>query len=239
MTKKLTSKEFIEKARVIHQNKYDYSEVVYLNSLIKVKIICPIHGAFIQTPNKHLSKHGCLNCSKTRKITNEEFIFKANKTHKNTYDYNECKYINMHKKVKIKCLKHGMFEQAPDSHLKGQGCPKCKSSKGEQKIKNFLLENNLNFEEQKRFKDCKHKNCLPFDFYLPDHNICIEFQGEQHFKPARWSKNKEKMLEKLNLIQTRDQIKRDYCKKNNIKLFEISYKDYNNIERILNKLIFI
>jgi len=120
--KKLTTIDFIEKSINIHGNKYDYSLVEYVGSKMKVKIICRIHGVFEQIPTHHLNGVGC---SGNKKYTTEEFIKKATKIHNNRYDYSLVDYINTNTKVKIICKKHGIFEQTPKKHLKGQECPKC------------------------------------------------------------------------------------------------------------------
>jgi len=125
LIKKSNSEEFINKAKLVHGEKYDYSEVNYLNSKIKVSIICPIHGKFEQTPNNHLHKYGCIICSGKFKPTTEEYIMKAKIIHSTKYDYSETKYINSYSKIKIRCLIHGEFELLPISHLNGIGCTKC------------------------------------------------------------------------------------------------------------------
>jgi very-short-patch-repair endonuclease len=232
-SKKLTQSEFIEKAKKVHGDKYDYSLVNYINNNTKVKIICKKHGIFYQNPNNHISKHnenGCPKCFGTIKSNTKEFIKKSKKIHDDKYDYSLVNYINNNTKVKIICKKHGIFYQKPSKHLIGQGCSKCNFSRGELKIEKYLVENNIIFESQKRFKKCKNKQQLPFDFYLPISKICIEFDGEQHFKPVEyWGGENTYKKRKIN-----DNIKNNYCKENKIELIRIKYNDYNNIERILN-----
>lgn len=76
-----------------------------------------------------------------------------------------------------------MFEQSPNDHLgKKTGCPICKESNGENIVRKYLSDNHIKYIPQHRFKDCRDKNPLPFDFYLPKYNTCIEYDGEQHFK---------------------------------------------------------
>ena len=129
--KKKSSDEFIEKAKSIHGDKYDYSKVNYINNSTKVCIICSKHGEFWQTPYHHLNKHGCPKCANEQthakqKIGKDEFIKKAKEVHGDKYDYSEIKYINSKTPVKIYCKKHQeFFYQAPYNHLKCQGCPKC------------------------------------------------------------------------------------------------------------------
>ena len=118
--------DFIEKAKQIHGNKYDYSKVEYFNNKTRVCVICPQHSEFWQTPKAHLRGQGCPYCSKTKKLTLNEFIAKANIIHNNTYDYSKTKYVNNKTLVCIICPKHGEFLQIPNAHLRGHGCPKCK-----------------------------------------------------------------------------------------------------------------
>jgi predicted nucleic-acid-binding Zn-ribbon protein len=124
------TEEFTIKANKVHNNKYIYTKTVYINRRIEVIIICKEHGPFKITPASHLRGCGCSKCgvistaNKLRSNT-EEFIEKANEVHPNTYDYTETVYINARDKVIIICKEHGQFEQTPDNHLSGSGCPKC------------------------------------------------------------------------------------------------------------------
>jgi len=229
--KTLTKEKFIERSNVIYDNFYDYSLVVYKNCYTKVKIICPIHGIFMQTPNAHLAKNKCLKCSyEEKRQTLQEFINKANIIHDNFYDYSLVNNLKPKYKIKIICPNHEVFKQLPSAHLAGNGCPKCKSSKGEIKIRNFLIDNNINFKEQYKFKKCRNQRVLIFDFYLTDLNICIEFDGIQHFKSISYFSG-EKGFKKTKI---NDLIKTNYCKENNIKLIRINYLEFNNIINILN-----
>lgn len=123
---KMTNEEFIEKAREVHGDKYDYSKTTYKNSETKVCIICPEHGEFWKTPYDHLKGQGCMRCAKhNRHITTEEFIENARKVHGNKYDYSKTVYKTTHEPVCIICNEHGEFWQRPSSHLRGAGCPIC------------------------------------------------------------------------------------------------------------------
>jgi Zn-finger nucleic acid-binding protein len=124
-TKKLTTKNFIEKAKKIHGEKYNYSKVEYKNSRTKVTIVCSEHGEFEQTPKSHLRGNGCSKCS-GRYMDQEFFIQKAKQVHENKYDYSKVVYDNSQSKVIIICPEHGEFGQKPNSHLNGNGCPKCR-----------------------------------------------------------------------------------------------------------------
>jgi len=219
------TEKFIKKAKEIHGDKYDYSLVEYKSAKTKVKIVCSIHGVFEQMPTIHTHKtnrSGCLICAGTKKRTTEEFIVKAKETHGDRYDYSLVKYIRNNTRVKIICKKHGIFTQTPYKHTSMcRGCPTCKSSKGELKIFNYLKKYNIYFKTQYSFKDCKNSQTLYFDFYLPNHNLCIEYDGIQHFKPIeRFGGENE-----FKLTQLRDEIKNDYCNKNGIKLLRIKYDE--------------
>ena len=235
---KLTSEEYIKRAKEVHGDKYDYSKLIYKGLSHKVEIYCKkCNKYFWQSADKHLLGQDC-NCYKIEKIrkkrasTKEEFIRKANIIHKNGFDYSDVEYINVNTPVKIKCKKCGkLFLQTPGNHLAGKGCSYCKASKGEKIITDWLLNNKIVFIKQKRFKDCKDKQQLPFDFYLPEFNVCIEFQGKQHFVPFYFDITGEE-LQKRKL---HDGIKRQYCKNNGIKLLEILYNE--NIENKLEEYL--
>lgn len=117
--------EFIRKARKVHGNKYDYSKVEYKNNRTKICIICPEHGEFWQTPNKHLMGRGCPKCNGGVKMPLDEFIKKANEIHNNKYDYSKAKLDSSKDLITIICPKHGEFKQEATSHLRGHGCPLC------------------------------------------------------------------------------------------------------------------
>lgn len=127
---------FIEKARKIHGDKYDYSKVNYQGNAKKVIIICPTHGEFLQKPMIHLTKHGCPECGKinshkSNEQTTEEWIEKAIQVHGNKYDYSKVEYKGWNQKVCIICPIHGEFWQDPTSHIAKhhkRGCPKCGKS---------------------------------------------------------------------------------------------------------------
>jgi hypothetical protein len=122
---RLTSEQFIKKAKKIHGNKYDYSKVKYKNSKTKVIIICKKHGNFFKIPYEHLKGSGCLKCYNIYNYTTEEWIKKAKESHGDIYDYSKVKYKNSKTKVIIICKKHGKFIQNPACHLYGDGCSKC------------------------------------------------------------------------------------------------------------------
>lgn len=134
-------KEFIEKGTQLHNGKYDYSNVDYINSRTKVNIICPKHGLFEQVPRSHLQGNGCPKCAhewtdehrlnhcissrQSRGMTTKEWIDRAKQVHGDKYDYSLTDYVNQRTNVKIICPIHGVFEQKADSHIRGNGCRLC------------------------------------------------------------------------------------------------------------------
>jgi len=239
--KRDTKQIFINKANKLHNNKYDYSKFNYVNDYTKGTIICPIHGEFAQAPKHHKTNTGCWECVKinianSMKCSNQDFIIRCNKIHDNKYNYSKFNYVNNYTKGTIICPKHGEFFQTPSNHVCGRGCPHCKSSKGENAIRNILKENSINYICQYKFIDCRgEKYCLPFDFYLVDLNIAIEFQGMQHFISCNHFGGDKK----LEYTKRYDNIKKQYCLTHGIKLVEIRYDD--NIDEcitqhVLNKI---
>jgi very-short-patch-repair endonuclease len=202
----------------------------------KIKIICPVHGEFDQLPVKHLLGQGCKICNLTKRnnlfrMSKESFIQYAKNIHGDLYDYSKVAYINNRTNVEIICKTHGSFFQRPHCHIKrDHGCPKCQQSHGEKIIEQFLKEHNILYINEYRFKDCRNIKPLPFDFYLQDKNICIEYDGLQHFKITNWGND-------LIKRQKLDRIKTDYCQQHNILLIRISYKEKNHISNILEKYL--
>jgi hypothetical protein len=130
MATKKTQEEILAGFKAVHSDRYDYSQVEYKNAVSKIKIICPKHGLFEQTPNSHLTGSGCYECGILRirelKVFGmEKVLAEFRKVHGNRYDYSRVQYFNSHKKVDIICQEHGVFKQSPDKHLAGQGCPEC------------------------------------------------------------------------------------------------------------------
>lgn len=230
---KYTKEDIIKKFKDFHGDKYDYSLVDYKGVFKKVKILCEKHGVFEQGPKCHFSGSGCPNCA-GKNLTKEQIIEKLKEIHGNLYDYSKTIPKRVKDKITIICKKHGEFSQTLDGHKNGKGCKKCNMSKGEQKIKTFLKELKIKFVYQKVFNDCINPETgklLIFDFFLPDYNLCVEYDGEQHYLPMRFSKRNN--ITNLEKIQKRDLIKTNFCKKSNLKLLRIKYTDLKEIDNIL------
>lgn len=216
---------FISEANHIHSNEYDYSLVEYINTNTKVKIICNIHGIFEQRPRGHLSGNKCPSCKGNKKLNTNDFIIRSNLIHNNKYDYSQTIINGTKSKVIIICPKHAIFYQVVDSHLRGHGCPTCNDSKGEKIIQWFLDKNKIDYIKQKTFDGCEDKRKLKFDFYLPSINTCIEYDGKHHFEIIEYGEDRF-----LDAIK-KDNIKNNFCIKNNIRLLRIKYTS-NIIEEL-------
>lgn len=236
MKKRKTHEQFVSELFLINPNIEVISE--YIGCIDKVKCKCKIDGhMWDMTPNNLLRGHGCPECkkhsvSKACRKTHEEFVEELYFINDNIEILSP--YNGTHSKIKCKCKIDGyIWDTTPHHLLMGYGCPKCKSSIGEKKICEILQELNIYYIEQYRFNDCRNKRPLPFDFYLPDHNACIEYQGGQHYFAVTYFGGQDKFEDQ----QKKDEIKRIYCKNNDIKLIEIPYWDFDNIKSIIEEKI--
>jgi len=184
--------------------------------------------------NDFLWGNRCPKCFGTHKRTNDEFLLKLKSMYKERYTPLE-EYINSKTKIKFRCNEcNNVWLTSPHSIFSNTGCPVCASSKGERAIREWLQSNDINFESEKRFSDCRNEQPLPFDFYLSDHNILIEFDGEQHYKPCGFGASSRSQMElKFAKTQHHDTIKNDYCLEKNIELVRIPYWDFEKIDDIL------
>lgn len=210
----------------------------YVNYATPILHRCLVHGVeWHTTPGNILSGHGCKKCA------NDKLAYERSKSKSqyaedlkkiNQYIIVVGEYVNAHTPVLHRCLIDGFEWYAkPNNILSGKGCPKCAESKGEREVRQWLDCHNIAYKHQKVFKDCVDIKPLPFDFYLPDYNVAIEYQGEQHYKSVDYFGG-EKAFEKRKL---HDKIKSDYCAKNNILLLAIPYT--KNVEEELNNFLFI
>lgn len=241
-----TQKEFIKDLINVFGKKYDLSKVKYINSKTKVEIVCHNkdklgreHGSFFANPNKLLDGHGCPKCANQIK-DNDLIIYEANQIHHNKYSYEKLNYINKNTKCIVTCPVHGNFEITMDAHINGkQGCPLCNRSKLEIDIEKLLETNNIKYEPQKRF-EWMGKQSL--DFYLPDYNIAIECQGEQHFNDVLFFNNIS-LEQRIEL----DERKFERCKEHNIDIlyftnikigeeFLKKHKYYFTVEELIEKI---
>lgn len=210
----------------------------YVHSAKHISIKCNACDTVItKRPDHALHGKYLCPCKIPLRLSEENFIKKSDKKHNNRYEYTNVKYTGYRNPVTIICKKHGPFSITPEVHLMGIGCKKCSESSGETKIECELMLHHIAFVRQKRFSDCKYKKPLPFDFYIPDRNICIEYNGEQHYKPTRFrGMSHQKSIDAFTLQQLKDSIKSDYCKQKNMELITIPYWDKSNISDIISAL---
>ena len=201
---------------------------------------CLKHGIHNTKLYSLISGHGCFECgreeSANKRMLSIEHII-------STFEKFGAGLLNPHdyigwdvKNLKTPCLECGdVFLTSYNSFVKheGQYCPKCSSteSNGEKRVRAYLEANNILFNQEYRFDDCKDKNTLPFDFYLPEYNTCVEYQGLQHYEPIEYFGGDIR----LRNVQKHDQIKKQYCISHGLRLIEIPYWDMKNIEKILDK----
>lgn len=195
----------------------------------KLHLQCDKGHIYVQERGNLLSGKGCNSCRKEKITYKKEDVFETLKSlHGGSYVYDEDSYTTVNQNINITCKKGHVFSQKVSNHLQGKGCPICRESFGERMISKYLETKKIEFVRQKKFNDCKHITHLPFDFYLPDFNLCIEYDGIQHHKPIRVFGG----IEGFEKTKIRDTKKNEYCRNNNIKLVRISYHD--DIEQKLN-----
>jgi len=188
--------------------------------------------------NSILQKNShCPNCS--NKKTHDMFI-------KEVFDLVGDEYSVLTKYVVSKehvLMRHNVcghqWDIKPSAFLWKNRCPKCHRSAGETLISKFLDDNDIQYEIQKRFTNCKDKHTLPFDFYLPVNNLLIEYDGQQHYLPTSFKSNESNLTRITNLIDRmiKDNIKDAFCEINNVALLRIPYWQINDIAETLNNSI--
>lgn len=205
---KLTTEEFVAKAKAVHGDRYDYSKVVYVGNKAKVRIICREHGEFEQSPQKHLAGQGCIKCHRKSmaqrySLGKRNFIEKANAVHFGLYDYSKVEYVNGHTKVKIICPIHGVFEQDPASHLRGHGCPKCAAKKRAEINRKWT-------QETCRIEARKYKTKVEFQQgsssafkYAYDNGIIKDFDWLEELKKPNGYWNRERCEEEARKYKSK------------------------------------
>ena len=226
---KITVDEFIEKVRSIFNGKYDYRHVKFDNVRNIVSIVCPLHGVFRQKAYDHMRGHGCYICGvESTKLTTEDVLFRFINIHADKYDYSKVIYINNYTKVDIICSRHGLFKQLPYEHMRGHGCPKCRSSIGEKIISRYLELNNIPYNKEYKIPGHQYR----YDFHIPSLNILIEYDGIIHYKehpkyPDGW----------LSYIKRLDNDKNILAAKKGYKLLRVNYKEFTNINMVISNYI--
>ena len=211
---KMGIERFIEKAQKIHGNSYSYEEVSYINNRTPVSIMCPTHGIFRQTPEVHLSGHGCPECANIKRagkniMTTSEFIAKAKNIHGDKYNYSKVEYVKYDTPVTIICPEHGEFQQKPYIHLDGSGCQKCAMlfSNYEMELIDYI--SSIIGEENVVRNDRTILNGNELDVYIPSKKVAFEFDG------LYWHSEIKKPNKKYHLQKTME------CEKQGIQLIHI------------------
>jgi predicted nucleic acid-binding Zn-ribbon protein len=211
---------FINRAKNIHGDTYDYSKSDYKGKESQIEIICSIHGSFWQLAGNHIHGAGCLKCGqdkikKSLTFTTQDFIENAKKVHGNKYDYSKVNYISSGKKVEIICPKHGSFFQKPNSHTTiKSGCPKCGHavSKTEVKILEYVKQLYSGEILTNRRDIIKPKE---LDIYIPELKLAIEFNGTYY--------HSTKFKSDIHI----NSYKIDLCQEKGIQLLSIFEYDWN------------
>jgi very-short-patch-repair endonuclease len=212
------------------------------NNTSYITYICPIHGEQKMRISNLINGRECPHCNYNN--ASERYRLSPDEVEHRIADLggrllNKQDYINRtERNLVIECIYCGtpfITSLVLFSQHGGQMCPNCKDDEsiGERRIRTYLESNNILFEQEKWFSNCRDIKPLPFDFYLPDYNTIIEFDGEQHYKQGHFTHSH------LSYVQKHDTIKNEYCKNNNITLIRIPYWDMNNIEIILNNKLII
>lgn len=198
---------FVEKAKTIHENKYEYIMDSYKTNKIPMTIICPIHGEFKQAPGDHLKGYGCSKCSGKYKPTTEEWIKRVAPLYNYKFDYSKVKYIDNKTNVIIICPEHGEFLVTPGNHVKGNGgCPKC-SAELRHKLfskttEQFITEaKKVHGDKYNYSKSIYYNNKTKLTIICPEHGEFEQLAGS-HLAgagcPACTLKNQSILSNKLN-----------------------------------------
>lgn len=235
-----THQQFIQEMNEVNPNIKILGQ--YINCSTKILCQCLRDGhKWRAIPQALLYGEGCPACAnyaKKEKLTKPHNQFIEEVAMVNPKIKIIGNYINKRTHIQCQCLQCGhIWNVLPNNLLQGYGCPTCKKSKGEIKISQFLDKHQISYITQYRFKDCRHKISLPFDFAIFQNNkikCLIEYDGEQHYQPVCFAGiSNEQAQINFQQCQIKDNIKNDYCDKNNIKLLRIPYWEFNNIEEIL------
>jgi hypothetical protein len=246
---------FLEKSSKMHKDIYGYSNIpAFFKYDTWVDITCCKHGVFSQKARTHASGSGCQQCAKDvhhEKVYNksrhtlDQFISKSQLVHGNYYNYSNTQYVAQMKKLTIICPKHGPFDICANNHIHGSGCNKCKRSRGETLINEYLIARSVLYEVQKGFEDLrvpdaseKSFNHPKYDFYVPGNKLLIEFDGKQHFEPVNFrgitNDEAKRLHERTRYI---DQIKNVYATEHGYNLLRIPYTEIKQLSSILDSAI--
>ena len=238
--RKLSTEEFIKRSKEIHGDRYDYSKSIYTGWYNKVEIICKEHGSFLQNAGDHLCAEGCQVCGEKTKIVNKitpksEILKRFKEINQDKYEYDLTDYNGCSSKIKIYCNTHNIwFAQTVQSHLVGSGCPKCKNTKTQYKIYEFLIDS---FPEETWYWEHSPSwlGLQRFDIYNKRCNFAIEYNGIQHYQPIEYFGGEDT----FKMCTNYDSLKKQKCLDNNCELYIIKYDDvdYEKIKQDITELL--
>ena len=221
----------------VEDNNYEFIEFVKfdkIESIIKVWCKNLKHEPYNVKFANFKNGQRCRKCSDEIKGKKFSHNYEYVKEYIESFGYKMLsnEYVNMKTNILVKCSNgHKPYFTSFDRFKRGDRCPYCNESKGEKEINEILNKYNVDFKSQYKFNDCKSKRELPFDFYITNLNIVIEYDGIQHYRIIKYFNG----LDGFITTKIHDAIKTKYCKDNNIKLIRIPYWEYDNIENILIK----
>lgn len=213
---------YIEKCKIIHGDRYGYHDTLFLRTRDTININCPLHGQFCQKLSQHLEGKGCPQCNNHNKLTLEQVIYSFIQVHGSTYDYQNVCYTGAHNKVQILCRTHGVFEQTPNQHKQGKGCPRCLDR--EQSNTVYVIQ------------------CLTTGLYKIGITNCVERRLQEignHLKLLQVSQKTTKALETEKLLHTkynRCRLFNSHVKSGGTEFFKLSSKDLEDVLSVIFQL---
>lgn len=244
---------FVEEAKKVHGDEYDYSECYLSHSksgaIVLNNIRCKHHGLYSTRADVHIQqKCKCPKCNvPPDRLSPEQrrdaYIRRAIERHgEGHFDYSQVDYHTKREKVKIRCIIHDyLFYQSLEEHTKKRsmgGCPLCSETTGEREVRLFLEKKKLEYTAQMEIEnirpDILKLQYMRVDFYVKKYRLIIEYNGEQHYKDCGWYKNSKR---NLKMQQLRDEVLREYCQKFDFNLLEIKYSEFDNIGKLIDAKI--
>jgi|GEM_PF-1105460 len=252
--KRKSLEDFIAEAKIVHGDTYDYRDFEYVTSNTHGIIICsnPDHKPTLITPSHHLDGQGCSECGEEKRDKwrrssghdTESWIAKARELHGDRYDYSQSEYTGYDCAITIECHEHGLFVLEPaHQHIETErrrGCGECASRESTHSIAigKWLTEKEYDFIKEWSHPECRDVKVLRFDYFLPDFNTCIEYDGDQHFKLGPWGRDDEDIQYRFIMGRRRDAIKSLWCIDNSVRLIRVTSKTkLNKINTRLDSII--
>lgn len=227
---RFTKEQFIEKAKAVHGDKYDYSKVVYLQNKQHITIICPEHGEFEQTPHVHTQGSGCTKCrNNILTDTKDSFINKANLVHNYLYSYDKVIYSKSWNNITITCPVHGDFEQSPNNHLSGKGCKNCINCGFKYNSSAILYYLKIQYDNKTLYKIGITNRSIKERFTAKDREL-ITVLHQVHYKSGQDAYNEEQRI--LKQFKEFKYIGPDVLSSGNTELFVADIFGYNQKDMV-------